>query len=326
MTKIAVIDDYQNVAESMANWGDLPGDVKVDFYRDTLTGEGAIAERLLPYEFVVTMRERTRFPSSLLEQLPNLRMIAGTGARQGNVDMGSATRLGIAVCWTESTGIATIELTWALIFAITRRIPQQDAAIRKGLWQTSLGFELHGKTLGLLGIGRIGGGVAAAAAGFGMKVTAWTPNLTAERATERGATLVEREELFQSADILSVHVPLRPETRGIVGAAELAIMKRSALLVNTARGPIVDEAALLPALTDRTISGAAIDVFSEEPLPTDYPLAKLENVVLSPHLGYTSEENFSTMYGQCVENIRGLLEGNPSRVLNPDALADGHGR
>ena len=320
MVRIAVLDDYQDVARHLASWDALPSGTKAEFFHDTLKDPTALIERLQPYQVLVTMRERTRLPASVLQSLPNLRLIAGTGRGQAHVELEAATRLGIMVCGTDGSGSSTVELTWGLILAITRHIPQENAAMRRGEWQTSLGVGLQGKTLALLGLGRIGSGVAAVAPAFGMEVIAWTPNLTQERAARFGATHVEQAKVFSDADILSIHAPLNDSTRGLVGPEELGVMRPSAYLVNTSRGPVVDEKALVQALSQRRIAGAALDVYDDEPLPAGHPLTQLDNVVLTPHLGYVTSENLRTMYAQCVENIRNFLAGKPSRVVNPEVL------
>lgn len=317
--RVAILDDYQHVALGMADWPRLPAGVTLTVFDDTLTDTQALAQRLRDFEIIVSMRERTLLPGALLEQLPSLRLIAATGRRQSNIDVSAATRLGIHIATTDSPGVSTSELTWGLIFAVTRRIPQEDAAMRAGRWQTTLGVGLEGKALGLVGVGRIGASVAKAAPAFGVSLIAWTPNLTPERAGQHGARAVSKEELFSRSDIVSLHVPGNEATRGLVGERELALMRPSAYLVNTSRGPVVDEAALVKALRERRIAGAALDVFDVEPLPPGHPLTALDNVVLAPHLGYVTEENYRIFYGQCLENIEAYLAGAPARLLNPDA-------
>ena len=338
VTNIVILDDYQRVAKLSADWSMIPGVdsgmVEIVFAHEPFV-HNPIDSLIRDAHVLVTMRERTRFSRSVLEQLPKLRMIAGTGRRQANVDLDAATRHGVLVCTTDSGTAPTIELTWGLILAIARRIPQQDKALRGNKWQVSeeietldvsdaapllAGIELSGKTLGLLGIGRIGSGVARIGSAFGMDVIAWTPNLTDERASELGVTRVEQEVLYRTSDIISLHVPLTENTKGIVGFREIDMMKPSSILINTSRGPIVDENALINGLKEQQISGAAIDVFDQEPLPLNHPLVEFPNVVLTPHIGYVSAENYSTMYQQCVENIINFLAGTPSRVLNSDVL------
>ncbi len=318
--RIAILDDYQSVALRMAEWSTLPAGVEIESFTEGVDDGDALVERLRSFQVVVSMRERTRLPSSVLERLPELRCIAATGARQANIDIEAATRLGVFISTTGSPGGSTSELTWALIFAITRRVPQEDAAMRTGIWQSSMGVDLAGKTLGLLGLGRVGEGVARAAEAFRVELLAWSRNLTVERAQEKGASAVSKDELFARSDILSVHVPLNDGSRGLVGASELNLMKPTSYLINTSRGPIVDESALIDALKKKRIAGAALDVFDREPLPAGHPLTEFENVVLTPHLGYVTEENYRIFYGESLENIRAYLEtGVPTRLLNPDA-------
>jgi phosphoglycerate dehydrogenase-like enzyme len=317
--RIAILDDYQGVALRMADWGSLPSRARVTVFRDAVKDAEALVARLLPFQIIVSMRERTWFPAEVLERLPELRLIAATGRRQSNIDVEAATRLGILIAATASPGHSTTELTWALIFAITRRIPQEDAAMRMGRWQTTLGVGLDRKTLGLIGLGRVGADVAGVADAFAMELLVWSPNMTQERAKLRGAQAVSKDDLFRRSDVVSVHVPLNEGSRGLVGAREIALMKPTAYLINTSRGPIVDEAALIAALQERRIAGAALDVFDDEPLPHGHPLTALDNVVLTPHLGYVTEENYRIFYGESVENIKAYLAGSPTRLLNPEA-------
>jgi phosphoglycerate dehydrogenase-like enzyme len=310
--RIAVLDDYQRVAAGRADWARLAPH-EVSFFHEPL-GDGAAAA-LEPFEVVCAMRERTPFPAALLERLPNLRLLVTTGMRNAAIDLDAARARGIAVCGTESLGHPTAELAWALVLALARRIPQEDAALRAGRWQTSVGTALAGKTLSVLGLGRLGSQTAAYGQAFGMRVVAWSENLTAERAAACGAELVDRERLFREADVLTIHVVLSERTRGLVGAAELALLKPTALLVNTSRGPIVEERALVDALRDGTIAGAALDVYAEEPLPPDSPLLAAPNTVLTPHLGYVSDESYARFYAQTLEAVEAWLSGSPVRVL-----------
>ena len=320
MVNVAVLDDYQNVANSMADWSALPKQVRVQFFHDHLTGVDALASRLLDFEVVCAMRERTTFGADLLERLPNLRLLITTGARNASIDDAACTRLGIVLCGTGNTGTPTAELTWGLILAVTRRIAAEDAATRRGAWQTGIGPMLSGKTLGILGLGRLGAPVAAVGKVFGMHLIAWSQNMTMERAAECGAKLVTKDELFARADVLTIHLVLSQRTRGIVGARELALMKPLAYLVNTSRGPIVDEEALVEALRSGRIAGAALDVFAEEPLPAGHPFLGLDNTVLTPHLGYVVNEAYALFFQDTVEDIAAHLSGKPIRVLNPDVL------
>ena len=314
MPRVAVLDDYQDVALEMADWSSLPADV--DVFSDHLSDEQDLVNRLEPYDVVVAMRERTPFQRSLLERLPNLRLLVTTGIRNASIDVGAAHDSGVTVCGTEGLPYPTAELTWGLILALMRRIPAEDAATRQGEWQVTMGEGLQGKTLGLLGLGRLGSQVAAVGNAFGMDLIAWSQNLTAERAAEYGAALVSKEELLSRSDILTIHLVLGDRTRGLVGADELSLMKRSAYLVNTSRGPIVDEAALIDALRKGTIAGAGLDVFDVEPLPADHVLRTLPNTVLTPHVGYVTAETYRVFYGDAVEDIRAFLDGSPVRVVS----------
>lgn len=314
--RIAVLDDYQRVALSLAEWDSLPAEVVA--FHDHLADLGALAERLRPFDVLVAMRERTPFPRELLERLPRLRLLVTTGARNASIDVAAAKARGVTVCGTSGSGGSTPELAWALILALVRGIPREDAAIRAGGWQVGLGSLLEGKTLGLLGLGRIGSQVGRVGAAFGMELVAWSQNLTAERARAHGAALVGRDELFARADVLTVHLVLSERTRGLVGARELALMKPAAYLVNTSRGPIVDEAALVAALESGRIAGAGLDVFDVEPLPADHPFRRLPNTVVTPHIGYVTEDTYRGFYRDAVEDIAAFLHGEPVRVLNAD--------
>ncbi|HZB92270.1 MAG TPA: D-2-hydroxyacid dehydrogenase family protein [Stellaceae bacterium] len=316
MIRVAILDDYQRVALAMAEWRSLHPEATIEAFADHLDGIDAVARRLHAFEAVVAMRERTPFPRPLFEKLPNLRLLVTAGMRNAAIDLAAASDHRVQVVGTEMLPYPTAELTWGLILALFRHIPAEDRAIRAGRWQTTLGIGLKGKTLGLLGLGRLGGQVAQVGRAFGMEVIAWSQNLTAERAAEAGASLVTKEALFARADVVSIHLVLSPRSRGLVGAAELARMKRTAFLVNTSRGPIVDEAALLTCLGERRIAGAGLDVFEPEPLPRDHPLLQLDNVVITPHLGYVTEEGYRLAYGQAVEDIRAFLDGTVLRPLN----------
>jgi phosphoglycerate dehydrogenase-like enzyme len=313
-THVAILDDYQRVALSMADWPSLGPAVSLQPFHERLS-EHDIADRLRPFDVIVAMRERTRFPGSLLARLPALRLLVTTGRRNAAIDVAAAAARGIVVSGTRTLAAPPVELTWGLILALARHIPQEAQAMRHGAWQSTVGAGLHGKTLGILGLGRLGSEVARIGQAFGMQVAAWSQNLTREKADAAGVELVDKDTLFQRSDVVSVHLVLSERTRGIVGARELAMMKRSALLINTARGPIVDEQALIDALRRKTIAGAALDVFDEEPLPPDHPLRQLEQVVLTPHLGYVTVENYRLAYGEAVEDIRAFLDGSPVRVI-----------
>ena len=321
MKRIAVLDDYQGVAREMPGWDALAARARIDVFRDTLATTDALADRLDAYEILVPIRERTRFSRELIERLPRLELLALAGRNTGQIDMGAATARGILVTESEGSGAGAVELTMGLMLALVRRIPLEDRAMREGRWQTGLGVELAGKTLGIVGLGRIGRRIAAFGALLGMTVLAWGPTLTPERAAASRARYVPLDQLLAASDVLSLHLRLVEATRGILGARELALVKPSAYLVNTARGPLVDEDALVAALRDRRIAGAALDVFAREPIPADHPLLALDNVVLTPHVGFVTVETYRAFYGQAAESIGDHLSGRPpARLLNPEAL------
>jgi phosphoglycerate dehydrogenase-like enzyme len=325
MTKVAVLDDYQGVALQMADWTSLPDDVEVQVFRERLSNANDLVSQLMDFEIVSCMRERTPFGSDILSRLPDLRLLVTTGRGNAAIDLDAATELGIVVCGTDGLGHPTAELTWALILALCRKIPQEVASVRDGGWQTVVGGDLNGKTLGILGLGRLGSRVAAVGRAFEMPLIAWSQNLTADVAAQHGATLVSRDELFARSDVLSIHLVLSDRTRGLVGERELGLMKPTAYLINTARGPIVDEAALLKVLQARSIAGAGLDVFGEEPLPMGHALSRLDNAVLTPHIGYVTVDTYKVFYGKTVEGIAAYLAGQPTRVLNPAALETARG-
>ena len=318
--KVAVLDDYQGVAESMADWSRLPDGTEVEFFSEHLSDEDALVERLKDFDIINGMRERTAFRRSLLSRLPKLRLLVTTGRRNASFDVEAASELGIAVSGTDGTGEGPTELTWGLIIALLRHIPEEDQRSRGGSWGTTVGVGLKGKTLGLLGLGHIGSLVARVGNAFDMDVIAWSQNLTAERARECQTTLVDKDALFRDSDVMSVHLQLSDRTRGLVSARELGLMKPSAYLVNISRGPIVDEKALIDVLERKAIAGAAMDTFDVEPLPVDHPLFKTENTLICPHLGYVTEESYRTFYAGVVENIRSFASGEPVRVINADVL------
>ncbi len=316
MMRVAILDDYQGVALKMADWSVLPADVKIQVFTDHLSDENAVAERLKDFEIIVAMRERTPFPKTLLERLPRLKLLVTTGTRNASIDMEAAAKLGIVVSGTGLLIQPTAELTWGLILALLRNIPLEDQAVRSGHWQLRIGVGLHGKVLGILGLGKLGSQVAAFGKAFGMSLLAWSQNLTPERAAQCGATLVGKEELLSRSDIVTIHLVLSDRTRGLIGARELALMKPTAYLINTSRGPIVDEKALIEALEKGTIAGAALDVFDIEPLPLDHPFRRLKNTVITPHIGYVTKETYEVFFGDAVEDIQAFLAGKPIRVLN----------
>jgi len=323
--RIAILDDYQHVALANGAWNRLDGRAEVSVFNDHLADEDALVARLEPFAAVALMRERTPFPRRVIERLPNLKLITTSGMWNASVDLAACEERGIIVSGTQTGGGGTAQVTWALIFALAQQITTVDRDIREGRWQTGLGEELAGKTLGLLGLGRVGAKVAKAAAAFDIDLIAWSANLTDERAAACGARRVERDQLFSSADFVSVHLVLSPRTRGLIGRSELALMKTTAFLVNTSRGPIVDEPALIEALEQRRIAGAGLDVFDVEPLPPDHPLRRLPNTVLTPHIGYASRESYALYYAQMLEDIEAWLAGAPIRQLSstvvPDKLA-----
>ena len=319
--RIAILDDYQHVALKMADWSGIAKDHQIDVIDKPLAVPDQAMRVLAPYDAVCMLRERTAAPRELLANLPNLKLLAITGQQHRTLDMKAATENGILVCHSSAHAGAhqgTPELTIALMLAAIRNIPREDRAIREGLWQTSLGVQLYGRTLGLVGLGKIGRKVARVAQAFEMNVIAWSQNLTAESAAEAGVKRVEKDELFKQADIVSLHLVLSEHTQGVVGAHEFSLMKPSSLIVNTARGPLIDEAALIDALKNNRIAGAALDVYWEEPIPHDHPLLKMSNVVLTPHLGYVVEESYRAFYGDLVETVTAWLNGQPIRMSNPE--------
>jgi phosphoglycerate dehydrogenase-like enzyme len=317
MIHVAILDDYQGVALRLADWKSLHPDVQIEAFPEHIADLDTLAKRLHTFECLVLMRERTPLKRPLIEKLPNLKLVITTGMHNASIDHVALAERGIVYCGTDGLGHSTAELTWGLILALLRNIPREDRAIRQGRWQTTIGYGAKGKTLGIIGLGRLGTMVAGYGKAFGLEVIGWSRSLTDARAAELGIKRVAKDELFQRADIVTIHVPLNDSSRGLVGAAELARMKPTAYLVNTSRGPIVEEAALLAALKGRKIAGAAIDVYDREPVPKDHPFFELDNVVLTPHLGYVIEENLRINYQSAVENIRAFLDGKPIRLIKP---------
>lgn len=305
--KIAILDDYQNVARTMADWSILDG-AAITVFNDHLADADAVVARLQPFEIVCVMRERTPMTRDIIERLPNLRLIASTATVNASIDLAAAAERGVQLVHTRYSSAPTVELTWALILADARHLVVETTAVRGGGWQQSVGEDLNGRTLGLLGLGNIGSAVARIGKAFGMNLIAWSQNLTAERAAAVDAVLVPKEKLFQQADVITIHLVLSRRTRGLVGAPELRLMKRTARLVNTSRGPIVDEAALVDVLRKGEIAGAAIDVFDQEPLPSNHPFRQLPNVLATPHIGYVSRGLYQRFYQDTVENIREWLD------------------
>jgi phosphoglycerate dehydrogenase-like enzyme len=302
--KIAVLDDYQNVALESADWSVLGRQADITVFKDHLAEPEAVIERLLPFDVICVMRERSPLPRNIIVRLPNLKLIASTGAGNASIDIAAAADRGIAVVHTGYRSDPAIELTWALILASARHIVTENNSVRSGAWQQTVGADLRGKTLGVLGLGRIGSEVARIGTAFGMNLIAWSQNLTPQAAEAVGATLVSKDQLFEQADFLTIHVVFSSRSRGLVGAAELARMKPSARLINTSRGPIVEEQALISVLKNKQIAGAAIDVFDIEPLPPDHPFRTLDNILATPHIGYVSQGLYKTFYEDTVSNIR----------------------
>ena len=308
--KVAILDDYQDVALRLADWSAVRRRAEITVFNDHLADPAAVAERLRPFDVVCVMRERTPLSRDILQQLPRLKLIASTGPRNAAIDMRAAAERGIVVTATGYESTPTIELSWALILASARQLAREAASVRDGGWQTRVGANLRGKYLGVMGLGNIGKEVARIALAFGMTVIAWSQNLTREIASAAGATLVDKDALFRQADIVTIHLILSRRTSGLVGAAELALMKPTAWLINTSRGPIVDQGALIEALQARRIAGAALDVFDVEPLPADHPFRRLDNVLATPHVGYVTEELYRTFYGDAAASIAAWLESN----------------
>ncbi|MBO55147.1 MAG: hydroxyacid dehydrogenase [Dehalococcoidia bacterium] len=317
--RVAILDDYQSIAKDMADWNSLSS-TTISFFPDHLSQEHDLVSRLKDFDIIMGMRERTPFPKSLIDQLPNLKLLITSGARNASFDLEAATNQGILVCGTQGSGEGPTELTWGLILALLRNIPQEDRLTREGKWGTSVGIGLKGKTIGLLGLGHIGSLVAKIANAFDMKVVAWSQNLTPERAEACDSTLVSKTELFQLSDILSIHVRLSERTRGLVGEPELNLMKKTAYLINISRGPIVDESALISHLESQQLAGAGLDTFDVEPISPNHPLLSLPNVVLTPHIGYVTQEGYRAFYQGVVENIKAFMSGEPIRVINQEVL------
>ncbi|MER6073179.1 D-2-hydroxyacid dehydrogenase family protein [Streptomyces sp. NPDC001817] len=316
--RCAVLGDFQGVATELADWSVIEDQVEVVSLREHLDGEDALASALADYDIVVTLRERVPFPGSLLARLPRLKLLIASGMRNTVIDYAAAEAHGVTVCGTESSGTPPVELTWALLLGLARGIVEESTALRtNGPWQSTVGADLHGRRLGLLGLGRIGSRVARVGLAFGMLVSAWTPGLTKERAEEAGVELAaSKEELLAESDFVSVHTAARASTRGLVGAAELALMKPTAYLINTSRAAVVDQDALLAALHEGRIAGAGVDVFDIEPLPAGHPMRTAPRLLATPHLGYVSHANYTTYYRQAVEDIQAYLAGSPTRLLS----------
>jgi phosphoglycerate dehydrogenase-like enzyme len=314
--RLSILDDYQGVALEMADWSPIQGRVDIAVEGKPFATEDEAARALADSEIVAAMRERTPFPRTLVERLPKLKLLITTGMRNASFDLAALRDRGVVVCGTEGGGLDTAELAWGLILGAARRIAEDHHSMREGLWQTRIGNRIEGKTLGVLGLGRLGGAVARVGLAFNMKVVAWSPNLTAERAASVGVERVDKEGLLRRSDVLSVHLVLSPRSRGLLGRNDIALMKTNAILVNTSRGPIVDTDAVIEALEAGRLGYAAFDVYDREPLPADHPLRRAPNVLLTPHIGYVTEENYRSSYPQIVENVVAFLDGAPVRVIS----------
>lgn len=315
MPKIAILDDYANAALTSADWSSLPAGFEPVVFTDNLVAVEPLVERLKEFEIVCAMRERTPFPGEVFKRLPNLKLFITSGMRNNAVDFKTAKEMGVVTCGTDSPGSSTVELTWALILGTMRNVAFDHLTMKQGGWQERTGMAVSGKTLGVVGLGKLGGMVAEIAPKFGLDVIAWSPNLKQERCDELGVEKVSKEELFSRADIVSIHMILSDRSRGLITAEDFGRMKSSAILVNTSRGPIVEQQALIDALTTGKIRAAAVDVYDQEPLPTDHPFRKIENLLTTPHVGYVTEESYRTFYSQMVENIRAWADGSPTRVI-----------
>jgi len=317
--RCAIIDDYQNVALKLADWSKVTKDVEIKVFTEAVRRSDAdTINDLKDFDIVVMMRERTRFPRAVIDGLPKLKLLITTGAYNASIDIKACQERGIVVSGTGGFGNPPTGITFGLILELTRRIGWEHARMKSGvLWQNTLGMDIEGKTLGVLGLGKLGARAAGVGKAFGMKVIAWSQNLTPERCKEVGVEYSTKEDLFRNADVVTIHLVLSDRTRGLAGAKELGSMKKSAYIVNTSRGPIIDEKALLDALNKKQIAGAGLDVFDVEPLPLDHPYRKMDNVVITPHLGYVSQQNYEKYYPDIVDNIRGFLDGKPARIVTP---------
>jgi phosphoglycerate dehydrogenase-like enzyme len=314
--RCAILDDYQNVALKAADWSPVAKDLDIKVFNEPLGGQDKVIQALADFEIVCGMRERTPFPRAVISALPKLRLLITTGARNASFDLAAAKDHNVTVCGTPGFGNPTAGLAIGLMLELTRRIGFENARMKAGeAWQVTIGPDLEGHTLGVIGLGKLGARVAKVAQALGMKVIAWSQNLTPEKCREAGVEYAAKEDLIRQADFITIHVVLSQRTRGLIGPKELGLMKPTAYLINTSRGPIVDEAALLAALREKRIAGAGLDVFDVEPLPRDHPFRKMDNVVLTPHLGYVSMQNYRAYFTGVVEDIRGWLDGKPVRVI-----------
>jgi len=314
--RCAILDDYQNVVLKSADWSKIKGEVEFTVFTEHLGGPDKVIAALQGFQIVVAMRERTGFPKRVIDALPDLKLLITTGMRNASIDTEAAKARGITVCGTSSFGSPTSGIAIGLMLELTRHVGYENTRLHAGAtWQTTIGPDLEGMTLGIVGLGKLGTRTAAIAKAFGMKVIAWSQNLTPEKCQEAGVAYAGKEDLFRQSDFITLHVVLSPRTRGLVGAKELGLMKPTAYIINTSRGPIIEEASLLAALRDRKIAGAGLDTFDVEPLPLDHPLRKLDNAVITPHLGYVSEQNYRHYFAGVAEDIRGFLDGKPVRVM-----------
>ncbi len=314
--RCAILDDYQNVALQAADWSKVADDLDIKVFREHLGGAEDVVKALQGFEIVCAMRERTAFARPVIEKLPDLKLLITTGLRNASIDVAAAKARGVVVCGTPSVGNPTSGIAIGVMLELTRRIGFENARMKAGIpWQSTIGLDLEGLTLGVVGLGKLGARTARIARAFGMKVIAWSQNLTPERCKEAGVDYAGKDELFRQSDFVTIHVVLSQRTRGLVGAKELGLMKPSAYIINTSRGPIIDEASLLAVLRDKAIAGAGLDVFDVEPLPIDHPLRKLDNVVLTPHLGYVAMQNYRAYFAGVVDDIRAFLDGKPVREL-----------
>jgi len=316
MVRAAILDDYQNVAMAFADWSPIAKDVEIKVFNKPFGSQDEAIKALQGFAVVVGMRERTPFPRKVVEALPDLKLLITTGARNNSFDIKACAERGVTVCGTGAAGSPTTGIAFGLMLELTRRIGFENARLKAGApWQTTIGRDLEGLTLGVLGLGKLGQRSAAVGKAFGMTTIAWSQNLTEEKAKAAGADYVSKDDLFRNADFVTIHLVLSDRSRGLVGAKELGLMKKSAYLINTSRGPIVDEKALIAVLNSKSIAGAGLDVFDVEPLPLDHPFRKMDNVVITPHLGYVSEQNYRKYFPDIVEDIRAWLDGKPVRVI-----------
>ena len=315
MIKIAVLDDYQKLAHTFAPWGDLDGRAKITFFHDTLHDQDALIERLAGFEVICLMRERTPFGKELFSRLPDLKLLTTTGMHNASIDLATASEYGVTVCGTRSVGHSTAELAFAFLLNLARNIPAEMKSLEAGRWQSGVGRDLHGARLGLIGLGRLGELMAGYGRAFGMDVVAWSTNLTAEVAEERGARKVSKEELFATSEFVSIHTRLSPRSHNLVGRAELDLMREDAFLINTSRAQIVDQTAMIEALKGGRIAGAALDVYDIEPLPDDHPLRSVPNLMLTPHIGYVTRDTYQVFYSETLDAIKAWLDGRPIRVI-----------